>query len=135
MKRKVKIEVEADDGTKIRIEVPSNDPEKIYMYLKALNMIAGGKDLAEDGPEKDGSKDTTLIVDRVREIIISEFGMSTFTLHDLYKIYEMKYGESIPKSTLSTYLSRFVNDGLIERIGRRGSYRYRVASPALFYTQ
>ncbi len=135
MKRKVKIEVEADDGTKIRIEVPSNDPEKIYMYLKALNMIAGGKDLAGDGPEKDGSKDTTLIVDRVREIIISEFGMSTFTLHDLYKIYEMKYGESIPKSTLSTYLSRFVNDGLIERIGRRGSYRYRVASPAMFYTQ
>lgn len=135
MKRKVKIEVEADDGTKIRIEVPSNDPEKIYMYLKALNMITSGKDLQEDGSEKAGSREATLIVDRVREIILSEFGMSTFTLHDLYKIYEMKYGESIPKSTLSTYLSRFVDDGLIERIGRRGSYRYRVASPALFHTQ
>jgi len=110
-------------------------PDKIYMYLKALNMIANSKEHEEAISERTTSRDSQLIVDRVRETILSEFGMSTFSLHELYKIYEMKYGETISKSTLSTYLSRFVEEGLIERIGRRGSYRYRVASPAMFYTE
>ncbi len=127
MKRKVKIEVEGPDGVKIKIEVPEYDPEKVYMYLKALKMVS--PEVENDASSMFSGSDESLI-DRVSKLIRTEFGLSMFSLNDLYRAYQLKYGEDIPKSTLSTYLSRFVADGWLERIGRRGRYHYRIAKLA-----
>jgi len=124
MKRKVKIEVENADGVKIKIEVPEYDPDKIYAYLRALEMADGYKDFHEIHLSND--EGSQLVIDKVFNLIKQEFGLGLFSLNDIYKAYTIKYGEDISKSTLATYLSRFVSEGRLERIGRRGRYSYRI---------
>ncbi|HIE36680.1 TPA: hypothetical protein EYP83_00805 [Candidatus Geothermarchaeota archaeon] len=68
----------------------------------------------------------TNIIERVEDLIKSEFGLAIFTLSDIYKLYKLKFGDEISKSTLSTYLNRLVEYGMLHREGRRGRYKYRM---------
>ena len=120
MAKKVKIEFETEDGVKIKIEFPSNDPDKIYTYLKSLRTISSSRiDLNDSLEEKK-------TIEKVEELIEQEFGTTLFTLSDLYTVYKLKYGEKIPKSTLSTYLNRLYEHGFLDRIGKRGRYKFRM---------
>ena len=122
MSKKVKIEITKEDGTKIKIEFPYNDPVKIFNYLKALEDIRFESRSSNYifNEEDQANK----IIDRVEDLIKNEFGGSFFTLSDIFRLYRLKYGEDIPKSTLSTYLNRLVEYGILKRDGRRGRYRY-----------
>lgn len=123
MSEKVKIEIVKEDGTKIKIEVPSNDPELIYTYLKTLQSIPSKSIIGESTVDE---KEPTKVIERVEDLIRNEFGLTIFTLSDIYRVYNLKYGGHIPKSTLSTYLNRLVEYGILTREGRRGRYKYKL---------
>jgi len=119
----VKIEIVKDDGTKIRIEVPANDPELIYTYLKTLQSISSKSQPNEEFLE---ANESSKVIDRVEDLVKNEFGLTIFTLSDIYRLYKLKYNDNVSKSTLSTYLNRLVEYGVLIREGRRGRYKYRL---------
>ena len=124
MAKKLKIEWTGIDGSKIKIELPNDDPDRVYYLLKNIRrMFEGDVDGYVVGKYDNG---ISTIQDKVEDLIRNEFGMSPFSLSDIYKAYSLKYGQNISKSTLSTYLSRFVQNGLLERVGRRGRYIYKL---------
>lgn len=123
MPEKVKIEIVKDDGTKIRIEVPANDPELIYTYLKTLQSISSKSQPNEEFLE---ANESSKVIDRVEDLVKNEFGLTIFTLSDIYRLYKLKYNDNVSKSTLSTYLNRLVEYGVLIREGRRGRYKYRL---------
>jgi len=129
MPKKVKIEIENEDGAKIKIELPYNDPEKIFMYLKTLKSL--DVNTYDNSVEK--ISEPTKIIEKVEDIVKQEFGNSFFTLSDLYAVYKLKYDEDIPKSTLSTYLNRLYENGVLIREGKRGRYKYRLIQKTLPY--
>lgn len=75
--------------------------------------------------ELDSQASSISLYDRIYELIRFEFGRASFDLNDLHRAYLLKYNDEIKKSTLATYLSRMVENGILERFGSRGRYRYR----------
>ncbi len=120
--RKIKIETVLNDGSKISIIINGNDIGKAKKFLNLLEALDMEEELVSY--EKEYNEDSTLY-NRIYNLIRLEFGRSSFDLNDLYKAFILKYNEDIKKSTLATYLSRLVETGILERIGRRGKYRYR----------
>lgn len=118
--RKTKIETVLGDGSKISIVINGNDFSKIKKFLSLLEII--GKE--EVVLNIDTALSNTLY-DKIYDLIKVEFGRASFDLNDLYRAYLLKYNEEIKKSTIATYLSRLVENGVLERIGSRGKYRYR----------
>lgn len=124
--RKTKIETTLEDGSKISIVIPGSDPEKIRKFLKLLELIE-----SDDKYVYEKEPISPSLYDKIYELIRNEFGRASFSFNDLYRAFFLKYNMHIKKSTLSTYLSRLVENGILERVGRRGSYRYRyIEAPA-----
>jgi len=53
-----------------------------------------------------------------------------FTSRDVKRAYEQKF-DAIPLSTVSTYLARMFQGGVLERVGNRNERRYRLSAAAL----
>ena len=68
---------------------------------------------------------------KILYILQSNFRYGSFTAKDVKQLYQSYYGESIDIGVISTYLSRFVMRGLLqrERIGR--SWFYKLPTPAV----
>lgn len=118
---KTKIETVLDDGSKILIVINGSAPQKIMKFLKLLEEL-----------ENDSYIDTTsnfsinTIYMKIYNLIRYEFGRAGFTLNDVYRAYLIKYNDdSVKKNTISTYLSRMVEEKILEREGKRGNYIYR----------
>jgi len=127
MPRKVKLEIEMEDGTKIRIEIPNGDRSKVEDFLKLLELYSSKE-------EYNLLDNSDTLYKKLYDVIVKEFGFSFFTLGDLYRTYLIKYGEEIKKSTLSTYLSRMVRGGILRKFGERGKYRFRLIEvPKIVY--
>ena len=126
--RKTKIEAILDDGT--MISIVGSDIDRIIKYLELIKSI---KYFDNDFKYSDESKFVTStssadqsIFDRLYTLIRDEFGSSIFTLNDVYRLYQMKYEDSIKKSTLATYLARLVSMNKLRRFGSRGRYYYQL---------
>jgi DNA-binding transcriptional ArsR family regulator len=65
--------------------------------------------------------------DRLASAIISELKDRNFTASDAKKAFETSFAEKIPISTVSTYLTRLTDRGVLDRAetGRRVSYKVR----------
>jgi len=55
-----------------------------------------------------------------------DFDAEWFTSKDVKKAYEEKF-DPIPLSTVSTYLARMYQEGILERRGNRNERRYRLS--------
>jgi hypothetical protein len=69
--------------------------------------------------------------DRLASTIISELKQREFTASDAKKAFEISFTEKIPLSTVSTYLVRLVDRGVLDRreAGRNVSYRVKSEEP------
>jgi hypothetical protein len=120
MPKRIKLEVLMEDGTKIKLEIPDGSKDKVENFLKLLELYKPrNEDLFSD------FNDDTLYF-KIYNLIKNEFGIGVFTLGDLYTTYLLKFGEKIKKSTLSTYLSRLVENGMLVRYGKRGKYKFKL---------
>lgn len=65
--------------------------------------------------------------DKVRFVIKKSFPLIWFSSKDIQSVYEQELKEPIGLSTVSTYLSRMVNRGLLLRTGGANKLKYKVA--------
>jgi hypothetical protein len=64
--------------------------------------------------------------EKVRLIIQKNFPLVWFSSKDVQSVYEQELKEPVSLSTVSTYLARMTNRGLLLRAGEGGNLKYKV---------
>jgi hypothetical protein len=126
-KRRFKIEFEDGEGGKYNMSIDGKlSNEKI---IKIMDMI----DLLSDQHEKieqlNFANDT--MFGKIYNLISDKFAFGFFTSNDVLEAYEDGYNSPIRLSTISTYLQRLTNKGILLRNRNSIGWIYRKAQPKL----
>lgn len=123
-----KIEFLDEDGSRFTISIEGNvSRDKISRILDMIDFM--GSISSESGMEEVGRTK----FERVKKLVEDRFQDSWFSSKDVKFAYEEEYGESIPLSTVSTYLQRLHKNGFLQRSGSQNQHIYRLSSIARKY--
>lgn len=118
-----KIEFLDEDGSRFTISIEGNvSRDKISRILDMVDFM--GSINSESGMEEVGRTK----FERVKKLVEDRFQDSWFSSKDIKFAYEEEYGESIPLSTVSTYLQRLHKNGFLQRSGSQNQHIYRLSS-------
>ncbi len=95
--------------------------EKVARILDLVEVMSGTAVPSATALGLSGKK-----LDRLASSILSNLRDKLFTSSEAKKMFERTFSEKIPLSTVSTYLSRLVDRGLLERRPDNEVLRYRV---------
>jgi predicted transcriptional regulator len=126
-KKKIKIELEDDEGSKYNLSLEGNfSKEKILQVIELMDLVRSDSSRAITNPLQE--KSNTLSVDsKIWNIVEESFYFNTFTSSDIVNIYKKKYNETIKLSIISTYLARYCRKGKLNRTKRLREYVYNLA--------
>jgi len=65
--------------------------------------------------------------EKVRSVIQKGFPLIWFSSRDVQSVYEQELKEPVGLSTISTYLARMTNRGLLLRVGESNNLKYKIA--------
>lgn len=123
MRKRIRIELEDDEGTKYTLALEGKlSRDKLMKAAELLEIM--------DVPlENDFKKpiDNSTFFGKVQDLINTEFSSGDFSSSDVAREFEEKYNESVRLSTVSTYLSRLVTKGYVRREKFGNSWVYRRA--------
>ena len=122
-KKKIKIELEDDEGGKYNLSLEGNfSKEKILQVIELMELVRSD---STDGITNSSQENNRILsVDsKIWNIIEQSFYYNTFTSSDIVNIYNKKY-ETIKLSIISTYLARYVTKGKLKRTKRLREYIY-----------
>jgi len=123
--RRVKVEFYDHAGAKHTISIEGSiTKEKITRVLDYVELMGRVPDSFADRP----GTTTERKLERVRALV-DHFQGKAFTSADVQQAYEQRHGERIALSTVCTYLSRFVDRGVVVRSGSSSQWLYS-AKPA-----
>lgn len=126
--RKVKIEFFDQVGTKHTITVDGDvTKEKVVKILDYVELMGNVGSPGERGPGPTAEKK----FERIRDIL-TEYQGRAFRSADIKQAYERRHGETISPSTVCTYLSRFVDKGIVLRSGSPAQWLYTTKQPGAF---
>ena len=121
MRKKIKIEVEDDEGTRYTLALEGRvTRDKI---LKAVDMLE-----VMDVPLDQGMKrplDEGTFYGKVTTLIEAGFATAEFSSSDVAREFEEHYNQPVHLSTVSTYLSRLAEKGYLRRERFGNSWVYR----------
>jgi hypothetical protein len=126
--KRLRIEFYDDSGCRhtISLEGPLTR-DKIARILDYAELMGG---LSSPSTSHDTSQYTRTKFDRVRDLVVHGFRENTFSSDDVRRQYQQLYVQTIPLTTVATYLSRLVDRGLLHRSGSPGRWRYSLAERA-----
>jgi len=118
-KRRFRVEFEDGEGAKYTISLDGDlSREKVLKILDMVELLGGAKE-----PAPQISPDTTL--GRLYRLIEERFPVGYSTSTDIQELYEDEYQRPIRLSTVSTYLSRLSERGLLKRERTHSGLAYR----------
>lgn len=123
--RRFKLEFYDDQGVRHAITIDGQiTREKVGKLLDLVEVMAGTPRATASALGVSPRK-----FDRLASALFTTLKDKTFVAADAKKAYEVAFSEKIPLSTVSTYLTRLVERGVLERSdeGRAVSYRVRSA--------
>lgn len=121
--RKLKVEVYDEEGNKYAISFEGRvTRDKALKILDLVDLLSG---LPETPPLSHEKFNSLSKMDKVKMIVEKYFSLSWFTTRDVQLMYEKEYNTPISLSTVSTYLTRMVNSGILinERNGRNRRFK------------
>ena len=120
--RKLKVEFYDTDGVRhsITIDGPVSR-EKVAKILDLVETISG-----TPLPSAVALRISSKKFDRLTSTILTRLNTRPFTSSDAKKTFEATFSEKIPLSTVSTYLSRLVDRGLLQKQAQNEGLRYTV---------
>ncbi|RLF21766.1 MAG: hypothetical protein DRN15_04530 [Thermoprotei archaeon] len=129
---KVKIEEQLPTGEKISITIEGHEVnETRVLQVMELLKIMSGRLTSTRAKSSRFSRDGQL-KDLLWDVISSRFSDGRwFTSKDVQEALTEEYGYDLRLSTISTYLLRFYQAGLLERGGTHANRRYRVKLSSL----
>ncbi len=119
---RVKIDVFDKEGNKISISLEGNiTRKKVLHVLDLIELLSGAP-----STEIVNTKPAKTKYDKLQILIERDFPIGWFSSEQIHIAYEDAYIEPIGISTVSTYLSRLTNRGLLLKKGSRGKRIYRI---------
>ncbi len=122
-RRRVKLELFDENGDKVTLIFEGRLSRDKIIQLADFIELYGGAEITQPQVVK-GSK-----LVKVVRLIERCFPFSYFSSKEVQRLYEAEYREPISLSTVSTYLSRLANRGILERVEGGGQFKYRVLRP------
>ena len=110
--KKVKIEVSDNNGGNFSISYSGEiNREKVLQLLDFVELLGGSNTYNPN------TKQSLTKFDRVVRLIQTHYPVGPFTSSRVQEDYEKEFDEPIGLSTVSTYLSRLINRGVIIYVG------------------
>lgn len=122
-KRKVKLEFSDNEGANYSISLEGSiTKDKILKVAEVMELISGS--------EPSLHYDDT-VFGRICKVIQDTFPLGSFTSNDILETYEDTHNSTVKISTVSTYLARLANKGLLKRQRDGDIWIYRRIKPEL----
>ncbi|MDG6982979.1 MAG: BlaI/MecI/CopY family transcriptional regulator [Nitrososphaerota archaeon] len=127
MHRKIKIELQDDEGTKYTLALEGAvSREKLMKAMDMLEVMDVPMERSHRPP------DEGTFFGKVQTLLETAFAAGDFSSSDVAREFEEKYSQPVKLSTISTYLARLVDKQYIrrERFGNSWVYRRVYLKPA-----
>ncbi len=123
MRKKVKVEITDEEGTTYSLALHGRfSHEKVMRVMELVDMLGQ----AEHDPIPTAPNESTTY-GRLLKLIQSAYPSKEFSSADIARDYEDRHATPIPLSTVSTYLSRLADRGVLTRQKFGNSWVYRVS--------
>jgi hypothetical protein len=128
--RKMRVELFDNEGNRYTIAFEGQVTRDKALRLLDLVELLGG--MPSEGPTSGASTILTgnnlTRFEKVRLILQKSFPLVWFSSKDVQAVYEQELKEPISLSTVSTYLARMTNRGLLLRAGESNNLKYKVTT-------
>jgi hypothetical protein len=122
--KKVKVEITDDEGTTYSLALRGKfSHEKVIRVMELVDLL--GRTDRNTATALPPDESTTY--GRILKLIQSSYASKEFSSADIARHYEDLHASPIPLSTVSTYLSRLADRGVLNRQKFGNSWVYRVA--------
>ena len=124
--RKIRVEIFNGSGDRYTITFEGQVTREKALRLLDLVELLGGMPTVNPGwnrPPSESSK-----IDKIRLVIEKSFPIGWFSSKDIQSAYEEEFKEPISLSTVSTYLSRMADRGILTKNKVYNRRRYRILS-------
>jgi len=121
--RKMRVEVFDGSGNRYTVTFEGHVTREKALRLLDLVELLGG--MPAGNPEWNLAASDFSKFDKVRFIIDKSFPIVWFSSKDVQSAYEQEFREPISLSTVSTYLSRMADRGVLAKSGMSNRWRYR----------
>jgi penicillinase repressor len=124
LRKKVKVEITDDEGTTYSLAVHGRfSHEKVLRVMELVDLL--GQTGHNTTLTHSANESTTY--GRILKLIQSAYSVKQFSSADIARDYEDLHSSPIPFSTVSTYLSRLADRGVLNRQKFGNSWVYRAA--------
>jgi hypothetical protein len=123
LRKKVKVEITDEDGTTYSLGLSGSfSHEKVMRVMELIDLLgqADHSSAVSPGPNESST------FGRISKLIQSSYVSKEFSSADIARDYEDQHATPIPLSTVSTYLSRLADRGILNRQKFGNSWVYRV---------
>jgi hypothetical protein len=138
-KKKIKIEMEDEEGGKYNLSLEGSISKAKILKLYEFMNVMDGKTRNYDGNSREvdnysgsnGRMDDNRPIsvgDKIWSVIANKFSSNAFTSSDIQEMFEAEYVEPIQLSIISTYLSRYAEKGKLTRIKKGKEWVYRLGN-------
>ena len=122
--RKMRVELFDSEGNRYKIAFEGTVTREKAMRLLDLVELLGGMPSGRS-PRMNVANNELSKFDKTRLIVDKEFPTLWFSSRDVQSAYEQEFKEPISLSTVSTYLSRMADRGVLTKGGRSNRRLYR----------
>ena len=126
--RKMRVELFDNEGNKYTIAFEGQiTRDKAIRLLDLVELLGGmpGENLSNQ-PSNIIAKNNLSKFEKVQLIIQRRFPLIWFSSKEIQQIYEQELKEPIGLSTISTYLARMTQRGLLLRTGQSNNLKYKI---------
>jgi len=123
LRKRVKVEITDDEGTTYSLALHGKiSHDKVMRMMELIDLLGQGDHTSSMVSPPDES--TTY--GRMLKLIQSSYSTKEFSSADIARDYEDRHASPIPISTVSTYLSRLADKGVLNRQKFGNSWVYRL---------
>jgi hypothetical protein len=123
LRKKVKLEITDEDGTTYSLALRGKfSQDKVIRMMELIDFFGqGNQKISRSLPS-----DESTTYGKILRLIHSSYSAKEFSSADIARDYEETHGSPIPLSTVSTYLSRQADRGILSRQKFGNSWVYHL---------
>jgi hypothetical protein len=123
LRKKVKVEITDEEGTTYSLALHGKfSQDKVMRMMELIDLFGQG----DHNSSRPLPPDESTTYGKILKLIQSSYSVKEFSSADIARDYEEAHGSPIPLSTVSTYLSRQADRGILSRQKFGNSWVYRL---------
>jgi hypothetical protein len=123
LRKKVKVEITDEEGTTYSLALHGTfSQEKVMRLMEIIDLL----DHADHNASTTLPSKESTTYGKILKLIQSSYAAKEFSSADIAREYEERLASPIPLSTVSTYLSRLADRGILSRQKFGNSWVYRI---------